>query len=56
MFYDLEEPLKFMNEINQSLSDDGIWVFEQSYLPFMIKTISLIQFVMNILNITLCIK
>ena len=40
MFYDLEEPLKFMNEINQSLSDDGIWVFEQSYLPFMIKTVS----------------
>ena len=40
MFYDLEDPLKFMNEINQSLSDDGIWVFEQSYLPFMIKTVS----------------
>ena len=40
MFYDLEEPLKFMNEINQSLSDDGIWVFEQSYLPFMIKSVS----------------
>ena len=29
-----------MNEINHSLSDDGMWVFEQSYLPSMIKTVS----------------
>ena len=37
MFYDLEEPLKFMEEIKMSLDDEGIWVFEQSYMPLMIE-------------------
>ena len=37
MFYDLDEPLKFVKEIFDILSDDGIWVFEQSYLPFMLE-------------------
>lgn len=36
MFYDLERPLKFMREIAEILADDGIWVFEQSYLPSML--------------------
>jgi len=40
MFYDLEDPLKFMAEIKEVLSDDGIWVFEQSYLPSMLKNVS----------------
>jgi NDP-4-keto-2,6-dideoxyhexose 3-C-methyltransferase len=38
MFYDLENPIKFMQEIFNILHDDGIWVFEQSYLPAMIDT------------------
>ncbi len=38
MFYDLEEPLKFVQDIYDVLDDEGIWVFEQSYLPFMIDT------------------
>lgn len=38
MFYDLEDPLGFMKNIHQILDDDGIWVFEQSYLPMMIET------------------
>jgi len=38
MFYDLEEPNLFVKEIFDSLSDDGIWVFEQSYLPLMLST------------------
>lgn len=38
MFYDLEEPLLFVKEIMESLADDGIWVFEQSYLPLMLST------------------
>lgn len=38
MFYDLENPIDFMKNIHQSLADDGIWVFEQSYLPTMIET------------------
>lgn len=38
MFYDLEDPLKFMQEIFNVLSDDAVWVFEQSYLPEMLRT------------------
>ena len=37
MFYDLEEPLEFVREIFDILSDDGVWVFEQSYLPSMLE-------------------
>lgn len=40
MFYDLESPLDFMREIYEILADDGVWVFEQSYLPAMLKTTS----------------
>lgn len=38
MFYDLEDPVKFANEVAQVLSEDGIWVMEQSYLPSMLQT------------------
>ena len=38
MFYDLEEPVKFAKDIASVLSDDGVWVFEQSYLPAMLRT------------------
>jgi hypothetical protein len=38
MFYDLEEPLNFVNDIKECLSDDGIWHFEQSYMPSMLRT------------------
>lgn len=37
MFYDLEQPMLFMKEVHESLKEDGIWVFEQSYLPMMIE-------------------
>ena len=37
MFYDLESPMQFMQDIYEILSDDGIWVFEQSYLPQMLR-------------------
>lgn len=37
MFYDLENPLAFVNDIYNTLDDDGIWVFEQSYMPAMIN-------------------
>jgi hypothetical protein len=36
MFYDLEDPIDFMNQIRDILADDGVWVFEQSYLPIML--------------------
>jgi hypothetical protein len=38
MFYDLEDPIGFMHEIYEVLADDGIWVFEQSYMPAMLET------------------
>ena len=38
MFYDLESPVDFAYDIYESLMDDGIWLFEQSYLPSMLKT------------------
>lgn len=37
MFYDLEEPLKFMREISEVLDDEGVWVSEQSYMPLMLR-------------------
>lgn len=40
MFYDLEDPINFAIEIYNCLSDDGIWHFEQSYLPLMLKSLS----------------
>jgi len=40
MFYDLENPISFMRDVYKVLADDGIWVFEQSYMPSMVKTSS----------------
>jgi len=37
MFYDLEDPHDFVSGISSILSPDGIWHFEQSYLPSMIQ-------------------
>ncbi len=38
MFYDLESPMAFVKDIEQCLADDGIWHFEQSYMPSMLRT------------------
>ena len=38
MFYDLEDPVGFAKSIASVLSEDGVWVFEQSYLPAMLRT------------------
>jgi hypothetical protein len=37
MFYDLEDPVEFMRNIHQVLADDGVWIFEQSYMPSMLE-------------------
>jgi hypothetical protein len=37
MFYDLESPLKFMQDVKEILAEDGVWVFEQSYMPTMLE-------------------
>ena len=36
MFYDLEDPMGFMRQVYDVLADDGVWVFEQSYMPTML--------------------
>lgn len=38
MFYDLDAPIEFAQQIESILSDDGIWHFEQSYMPAMLRT------------------
>lgn len=38
MFYDLESPVQFAEDVHSLLDDEGIWVFEQSYLPSMLET------------------
>jgi hypothetical protein len=38
MFYDLEAPLAFMSDVYASLDTGGVWVFEQSYMPEMLRT------------------
>jgi len=38
MFYDLEDPVAFARDIKSVLAEDGIWYFEQSYMPWMLKS------------------
>lgn len=37
MFYDLESPLNFVQEISEVLDKEGVWVTEQSYMPLMLS-------------------
>jgi hypothetical protein len=37
MFYDLEQPLEFVKQVAEVLDDEGIWHFEQSYMPSMLS-------------------
>ena len=38
MFYDLESPLAFVRDVGAVLARDGLWHFEQSYMPSMLRT------------------
>lgn len=40
MFYDLEDPIQFARDIASVLADDGVWHFEQSYMPSMLRLTS----------------
>jgi hypothetical protein len=40
MFYDLEDPVEFTRGIKNILSANGIWIFEMSYMPLMLKMTS----------------
>jgi len=37
MFYDLEDPNQFVDDISKILHPDGIWILELSYLPLMLS-------------------
>lgn len=36
MFYDLENPMSFAQNVYDILDENGVWVFEQSYMPSML--------------------
>lgn len=40
MFYDLEDPVAFARDIAHCLAPDGVWHFEQSYMPSMLRMTS----------------
>jgi hypothetical protein len=40
MFYDLEDPVAFARDVARSLQPEGVWHFEQSYLPSMLRMTS----------------
>ncbi len=40
MFYDLEEPDSFVNDIRKTLDRDGLWIIQMSYLPLMLKQLA----------------
>jgi hypothetical protein len=37
VFYDIQNPVKFISDIKEILDKDGVWVLEQSYFPLLIK-------------------
>jgi SAM-dependent methyltransferase len=37
MFYDLEDPVAFASDVRECLAPDGVWHFEQSYMPSMLR-------------------
>lgn len=37
MFYDLDDPIAFAREVAAVLAPDGVWHFEQSYMPSMLR-------------------
>lgn len=40
MFYDLEHPKKFVDDITEILDENGLWVLQLSYTPLMIKQLA----------------
>jgi hypothetical protein len=38
MFYDLESPVAFARDVRDCLAADGVWHFEQAYMPAMLRS------------------
>jgi NDP-4-keto-2,6-dideoxyhexose 3-C-methyltransferase len=37
MFYDLDDPVQFVSDVAAVLAEDGLWVMEMAYFPFMLQ-------------------
>lgn len=37
MFYDLPDPMFFMEQIKECLAEDGVWITEQGYMPAILR-------------------
>jgi hypothetical protein len=40
MFYDLDDPISFLNDINEIIDDEGMLVLQMSYTPLMLKQLA----------------
>ena len=40
MFYDVNNPNKFCNDISMLLKPNGIWIVEFSYFPLLLKNLT----------------
>lgn len=40
MFYDLEDPNKFVADLKNVLDDEGLWIVQMSYLPLMLEQLA----------------
>lgn len=40
MFYDLQEPQKFIKDVYECLKDNGLWCVQMSYTPLMVKQVA----------------
>lgn len=40
MFYDLDNPKKFLDDVYEIMHDDGLFIIQQSYMPLMIKQLA----------------
>lgn len=40
MFYDLEDPHEFINDVYSVLDDNGLWIIQMSYLPLMLQQLA----------------
>jgi len=38
MFYHLDDPMKLVRDVAESLDDEGVWIIQMAYLPAMLRT------------------
>jgi len=40
MFYDLEDPNQFVQDVKNVMDDEGLWIIQMSYLPLMLEQLA----------------